>query len=122
MEVVVRQLEGHAVLGLVGEIDGSNVGVVHEAICRLLLSDPEVLLLDLTHLEYIDSSGLGLIFSIVERLPPSGWLGLMNPGPRTLRLIELVGLLNTPRCRVFLDRAELALALAARSQTEGGPP
>ncbi len=75
---------------------------------------PPVLLVDLTHLDYIDSAGIAALYHAMEGLAPDGWLGLLNPSPTTVRLLTIAGLTAHRACRVFLDREEAEQALQGR--------
>lgn len=51
----------------------------------------KVVLLDLDGLEFLDSSGLGVILSALRKVnAKGGWFGLCSAGPAVLSLLELV--------------------------------
>jgi anti-anti-sigma factor len=53
---------------LAGEVDLSNVEDVRTALVDAVSHDTEHLILDLTNTEYLDSTGVRLLFELAERL------------------------------------------------------
>ena len=86
--------EGVLELVLRGEIDHhSAVGIRTEMDARIMEERPRKTVLDLSEIEFMDSSGLGLImgrFAMMERL--GGELTLKNPNERLVKIFELAGL------------------------------
>lgn len=79
---------------LLGEIDHHSAVSVRtemdEEICRLR---PTKVVLELCGIEFMDSSGLGLImgrYSLMQKL--GGTLTLRNPNERIVKIFELAGL------------------------------
>lgn len=86
--------DGIFTVRLCGEIDHhSAVNIrtsLDEEICRL---QPKKMILDLGSIEFMDSSGLGLImgrYSLMQKL--GGVLTLKNPNERIVRIFELANL------------------------------
>ncbi len=86
--------DGVLTIRLGGEIDHhSAVNVrtsLDEEICRLR---PQKTVLDLAEIEFMDSSGLGLImgrYSLMQKL--GGTLTLKSPNERLMKIFELAGL------------------------------
>ena len=64
--VQFRAIEGGVVLELSGDIDGTASKVLTEAYGGAVAeNDPKRVLLDFTHVEYINSSGIALIVSVL---------------------------------------------------------
>jgi anti-anti-sigma factor len=86
--------EHHTTLGLIGEVDIANVDEVAGAVRDELAAGP--VLLDLSELSFIDSSGLRMLVELVRNAEESGWsltIGSdMNPMVR--RLLEITGMLG----------------------------
>lgn len=79
---------------LTGEIDHHNAGKmrmeIDEAICH---SRPRRLVFDLDGIDFMDSSGLGLImgrYAVIQRM--GGDMILRNPSERVKKIIDLSGL------------------------------
>lgn len=89
-------LEGEEALELVlrGEIDHHCAVRVRTEIDRLLMDKrPKKTILNLSRIDFMDSSGLGLImgrYALMQRI--GGELTLRSPSPRILRIFELAGL------------------------------
>ena len=79
-----------------GDLDHAAVLDLEQRVRSALEGCPDCLRMDFGAVTYIDSAGLGLLFDIRRRLPVSGRLILVDPAPRVLRLMTIVGLLNQP--------------------------
>ena len=79
---------------LFGEIDHhSAVGMRTEMDTKILEEHPSKTILDLSAIEFMDSSGLGLImgrYALMQRL--GGELTVRNPNERLCKIFELAGL------------------------------
>lgn len=86
--------DGVLTLKLSGELDHhSAVGLREEADRLIYLERPKKLLLDLSGIDFMDSSGLGFImgrYALVSKL--GGSLALLNPNARVSRLLSLSAL------------------------------
>ena len=86
--------DGILTLKLTGEIDHhSAVGLREEADRLIYLEHPKKLLLDLSGIDFMDSSGLGFImgrYALVSKL--GGALALLNPNARVSRILSLSAL------------------------------
>lgn len=90
----VGRAEHTVTLTLYGEIDHHSAGQIRTEIDAILYEErPKKAVLDLSHIEFMDSSGLGLImgrYALMERL--GGELTLCNPHERLVQIFELAGL------------------------------
>lgn len=77
----------------IGDIDHYLAGVIRAEIDRqMFLYLPRTLVLDLSYVEFCDSSGLGLIMGRYEKARLANIeFKLANPSERVKRLIRLVG-------------------------------
>ncbi|HET9457142.1 MAG TPA: STAS domain-containing protein [Candidatus Limnocylindrales bacterium] len=67
----VRDADGAAVLTIHGEITGSSEDVLMEAYARASERSPAIVL-DFSHLEYMNSGGIGLLVTLLIRTQRSG--------------------------------------------------
>ncbi|GAA1642443.1 STAS domain-containing protein [Actinoplanes couchii] len=82
---------GPASLTAVGEIDMSNAGTFRAALDAALTPDgTAILTVDLTGVEYIDSSGLSCLFEHVERIR-------LVAGPLVAPVLTVSGLADITR-------------------------
>ncbi|MBO5938011.1 MAG: STAS domain-containing protein [Clostridia bacterium] len=90
----VERGEAALVLTLYGEIDHHSAVQIRTEIDTLLLEEqPRKVVLDLSHIEFMDSSGLGLImgrYSLMQKL--GGELMLRKPHERLVKIFTLAGL------------------------------
>ena len=92
---IESRLEGKdaAVLSLAGELDVSNVAQAREAALKLLAGGIKRLVVDLSNLEYIDSSGLGMLIGLHKRQKESGGtLAIAGARERVMRVLKITGL------------------------------
>ena len=82
------------ILTLHGEIDHHSAVGVRTRMDELIWADkPQKTVLDLSAIEFMDSSGLGLImgrYSLMQKL--GGELTVRHPNPRIVKILELAGL------------------------------
>lgn len=82
MEIKVRQQQGKAVLQIEGELDFSNVEQLQQEIQQRA---EEVVEVDLHGLQFIDSSGVGMLLSQARLFYKEG---------RTLRIVRIPSLIR----------------------------
>jgi anti-anti-sigma factor len=79
--------EGRFRLVLRGELDLSTVGKVQEEIRRAADRGPRVLVLDLSQLTFLDSTGLRCLVKADERAKKEGWRLVMVKGPEAVHRV-----------------------------------
>ncbi len=78
-------------LALKGELDVSSSAALEEELQRV--NGASVIVLDLTDLEFIDSTGLGVLVKTHQRLREEGdQLAIVEGSGQVKRLLELTGL------------------------------
>jgi anti-sigma B factor antagonist len=81
------------VLAIEGEVDVYTSPQLKQEIIKLAESGLKRLIIDLSKVEYMDSTGLGVLISGLKRLRESdGNLALVGPGVRITRIFEITGL------------------------------
>lgn len=109
MEIVENRLSGVPMLTLVGESDQAIGPQLERSVDQAMGSSGHILL-DLQYCPYLDSSALGAILDLQQRLEPDGWVGVANCSRMILRLFGLVGLISGTSFRVFLSLDEARAA------------
>ena len=76
-----------------GDIDHHSAKYIREAIDReIFLERPHVMILELSRVDFMDSSGLGLILGRYTRMREvGGILKLSNPTAQTVKILSLAG-------------------------------
>ncbi len=98
MEIPLRieaRMEGEkvGVLSLSGEIDIATKDQVREAAEKLIAGGARSLLVDLAEVEYMDSSGLGVLKGLRSQLVEAGGkVGIVSPQSYVKKLFERSGL------------------------------
>ncbi|GHF79106.1 anti-anti-sigma factor [Amycolatopsis bartoniae] len=103
---ITKEVDGDAVLvRIVGEIDLANASEVQQQINDAVTNDVTTVVLDLAKLEYLDSAGLRILFTLAERLRVLQMkLDLVVPPSSPVRrVVEMSGL--EPVARVLTERA-----------------
>ena len=87
LEVETVEGNGHTALLLKGELDLSTVGKVEDALKRAEADEPELLVLDLAQLTFLDSTGLRLIVVADQRARERGRRLVVVKGPETVQRV-----------------------------------
>jgi anti-sigma B factor antagonist len=77
------------VIRICGEVDMSNVVSVETGIANAMVGRPERIVLDLSELRFIDSSGIAVLLRAAEKTQR---VELRNPSSVVKRIIEATGL------------------------------
>src|SRR5258708_29905789 len=105
LEIGEHQVEGVTVLALKGRITVGEVTPVREMITQLLAVGRNQIVLDLQHVDYIDSTGLGnLVISYTQVKNAGGALKLVNLNKRNVELLALTRLHTV--FEVFADETD----------------
>ena len=88
-----------------GEIDLANAGVVQDRIHAAITNDVASVVLDLSGLEYLDSAGLRVLFTLADRLRilQMGLELRVAPHSAVRKAVELSGLEPVARLRPGRD-------------------
>lgn len=82
-----------SLIGLEGEVDVYTAPQLKQQIIALLDGGVKHVIVDLTSVEYLDSTALGVLIGGLKRLRErSGTLDLICPNPRIKRIFEITGL------------------------------
>jgi anti-anti-sigma factor len=86
--------EGNAiVLAVGGELDLSSSAALEDEIGKGLQTDASKLIIDLRELEFVDSTGLGVLVKANQLATDAGReFALVRGGPQVERLLDLTGL------------------------------
>ena len=108
LSTVVR--DGHAVVGLRGELDVNDAAGVTVALADVVVGHPGIII-DLTALDFIDCSGLWALTRAREQAGRAGG-GLLLAAPQqlVLRVLALTGLADVVPVHASVEQAELAYA------------
>ena len=91
LDITVRHERGAVIAAVTGDIDISTVGGLREALLRLADTGP-TLIVDLNHVTFIDSAGLGaLIGAYRQATARGGSLHAVCSRPQTRKLLWLTG-------------------------------
>lgn len=85
--------DGLALLALAGELDAATTGLVQQAVDGVLADGLSLVVVDLTGLQFCDSTGLGTLVRTHRRLAEAGGrcvvAGAHGPVQRLLRLMSM---------------------------------
>jgi anti-sigma B factor antagonist len=88
----VDRRDGAVVVSLAGELDLYNAEEVRSALLEACSADPEVLVVDLGEVRFIDSTALGVLIEARSRMADRQGFRLAAPGIETRRALEVSGL------------------------------
>jgi anti-anti-sigma factor len=87
LEVTTQDSGGHVTVSLKGELDLSSVGKVEEELERVEKDGPSVLVLDLSQLSFLDSTGLRAVVTADERARSNGRRLVIIRGPDAVQRV-----------------------------------
>jgi anti-sigma B factor antagonist len=88
----VELFDGACVVRLAGELDLYNASVVRKTLVEACMDGPAKVVVDLSEVEFIDSTALGVLIEARTRLPNRKGFLLAGPGLETRRALEISGL------------------------------
>ena len=80
------------IVKLAGELDVYNAPTVRNALVRACADSPERVIVDLSEVEFIDSTALGVLIEARRQLANNRAFLLAAPGLETRRALEISGL------------------------------
>lgn len=93
MEIQVEEKEGFHIVTPVGELDVYTVPLFRKVILKLEGERRHDIILDLTSLSFVDSSGLGSLIETYQKSQSvNGELAFVIDNPRLLKILKLVDL------------------------------
>ena len=93
LKVSPRAVDETQVLDLEGEVDVYTAPLLRQAIVDLVDGGAKHVLINLERVDYLDSTGLGILIGGVKRLKEQGGaLRLVGPSARITRIFEITGL------------------------------
>jgi anti-sigma B factor antagonist len=88
----VESRDGAVIVSLAGELDLYNAEEVRSALLEACAAEPEVLIVDLGEVRFIDSTALGVLIEARSRMADRKGFRLAAPGLETRRALEVSGL------------------------------
>jgi anti-sigma B factor antagonist len=88
----VDRRNGAVVVSLGGELDLYNAEEVRSALLDACAREPDVLVVDLEEVTFIDSTALGVLIEARSRMSDRSGFRLAAPGLETRRALEVSGL------------------------------
>jgi anti-anti-sigma factor len=91
----IRGSKSHALVLLSGELDTSTAGGLYEELARISRDGIVHVALDLTDLEFIDSTGISVLIAEHKRTASAGGeLIILSPHRNVRRVFEVAGLMD----------------------------
>lgn len=93
MQIISDVRDDILYIKLIGDIDHHTAGGVRENVDKMILeNNPGELILDLSGVGFMDSSGLGLVLGRYKKqLEYGGKMRIINPTGRILQILQLAG-------------------------------
>ncbi|MFO7253041.1 MAG: STAS domain-containing protein [Actinomycetes bacterium] len=93
LKVSTRVTAGHAVMSIVGEIDLYTAPRLQAEFARLLENGPSRVVIDMSGVEFCDSTGMNVLLSALKRLRErGGGLEVAAPRPAVRKILQVTGL------------------------------
>lgn len=117
LTIDLEQLPAHWVLALHGDLDYGECASFRMNIDRILKSGPAATIVDLSDLEYLDSSGLGLLLSLSKEYGAQGGKLVLVTNETVDNILSLTRLNGIFSTAPTLEEAEQMVDVA---QVPGG--
>ena len=93
MQMKAYSAQDKLIVSLDGEIDHHSAAEIREGLDKMIaVSRPKVMVLELSGIDFMDSSGLGLVLGRYRRLNEMGsQVVIKNPGARTEKILAMAG-------------------------------
>ena len=116
LSLAARTMSEHVVLEVGGEVDVYTAPKLRERLIEMVNGGQQHLVVDLSRVEFLDSTGLGVLVGAHRRLRArDGSLDLVCPHERLLKVFRITGLDN-----VFDIHASVEEATAKRAAAKAG--
>jgi anti-sigma B factor antagonist len=94
-DIEVVEVDDAAVVSISGDLDIATAPRLRKELIELSNRGIRAVLVDLAQLEFIDSTGLGVLVSALRRFREHGGdLALQSPKPAAAKIFEMTGLAN----------------------------
>jgi anti-sigma B factor antagonist len=105
LDITVRKAgEGTAVVAVAGEIDVYTSPSLQERLVEVLKDETSSIVLDLSQVTFLDSTGLGVLITALKRCRSAGGdLVLVTAQANVLKVLEITGLNDVFQVRDSLD-------------------
>lgn len=101
----VDQTDGWTVLTVTGEVDVATAPSLRERLVQLIADGNTRLVVDLSPVDFLDSTGLGVLVGTLKRIRQAdGELQLIIPQERIIKLFDITGLSRIFEISDRLDR------------------
>jgi anti-sigma B factor antagonist len=111
LALTARSIADRTILEVGGEIDVYTAPSLREKIVTLVEAGSMILIVDLTHVEFLDSTGLGVLVGALKRLRNlGGTFCVVCDQERLLKIFRITGL---DRVFTIYDSVEIASASIA---------
>jgi anti-sigma B factor antagonist len=94
IEITTRDHQGSTIVAMAGELDLSQVPAAEKSFRSVEGSKPSTLVVDLSGLTFIDSSGLRLVLEADQRARREGRRLVLIEGPEAVQRVFLIALLD----------------------------
>ena len=102
----VSERNGWAILSVAGEVDVATAPRLREKLIELVNAGSVKIVVDLESVEFLDSTGLGVLVGALKRVRTSdGDFALVCTEPRILKLFEITGLTKVFPMRDSVEEA-----------------
>ncbi|MEZ0073710.1 anti-sigma B factor antagonist [Planotetraspora sp. GP83] len=93
LKVATQSHAGHAVMAVSGEIDLYTAPRLQSEFTRLLETGPDRVVIDMSGVEFCDSTGMNVLLSALKRLRERGGsLEVAAPRPAVRKILQVTGL------------------------------
>jgi anti-sigma B factor antagonist len=110
LALTTREIDGHQVVAVQGEVDIYTSSVLRERLIELIDAGARSVVVDLSGVDFLDSSGLGVLVGALKRLRTAGGeLALVVRSDKLLKIFKITALDRVFPLRDTVEAATRAL-------------
>jgi anti-sigma B factor antagonist len=109
-DVQQKWIDATVVLSVHGDVDALTAPLLSDAIASAFADKPSALIVDLSAVDFMASSGMTVLMTTRELVAPTAWFGVVADGSGTSRPLTLMGLDTVVGLHRTLDEALTSFA------------
>jgi anti-anti-sigma factor len=103
--ITERQVGTVTVLAVTGTVDMITSPQLEAALTAVVAKAPQAIIVDLSAVDFLASTGMGVLVAAHDALPAGTRLAVVADGPATSRPLDLIGFAGVLGVRPTLDEA-----------------
>lgn len=105
------------IIEVTGEVEHFTSFALQKKVDKLIMGGNYIVIFDFSKVTYIDSAGIGVLFSVIKKLTRPSSIGLIIQDRNVIRILDLVGIFRHESCSLYASRQEALKAMKGMSKS-----